>query len=463
MDNAALPDWAGIVLAAGKGTRMRSRLAKVLHPIAGRAMVEHVTEAVNALGLAHTVVVVGYQEAAIRSALGDRAVYASQPEALGTGHAVLQARRKAGAAQQLLVVNGDLPLIQPETLCALIEHHKTTDAALTLLTCRRQDPAGLGRVVRDSNGRITAIVEHHEANEGRRALTETNEGAYCLDAASAWPALECLPTHANGERYLTDLVELTVSSGRTVESVASPDPQETSGVNDRVQLAEAEAVMRQRVRVRLMQSGVTIIDPPSAFIDAGVEIGMDTVIHPNTTLTGSTVIGEDNAIGPGAVIRDSRIGNACEIAAAVIEGAVLEDRVSVGPFSHLRPDSLIETGVHLGNYVEVKNSNIGQDSQAGHFCYLGDARIGRRVNIGAGTITCNYDGVDKHVTTIGNDVFIGSDSMLVAPVTIGSGAATGAGAVVTQDVPPETVVVGAPARVLPGKRGKHRNAPKQEA
>lgn len=440
--------WAAIVLAAGKGTRMRSRLPKVLHPVAGRPMVAHVVDAVAELRPARTVVVVGFGASAVREALGDGVEFVEQDPPQGTGHAAaLAAAMLRGGPEHLLVVNGDMPLVRAETLRRAMEAHGARGALLTLVICRRNDPSGLGRVERAEDGGVQRVIEQAEAAGQELSLSETNEGIYCLQSAWASRALASLPVRSNGERYLTDLVELAAAEG-AVETITLDSTEETMGVNDRVQLARAEGAMRNRVRERLMLAGVTLLDPASAFIEAGVEIGQDTVVHPNTTITGATRIGEGCVIGPGAVISGSRIGDGCSVVASVIDESVLEERVDIGPFSHLRPGSYIEADVHLGNYVEVKNSRIGRRTKAGHFSYIGDANLGPDVNIGAGAITCNFDGVAKHRTVIGPGAFIGCDTMLVAPVSVGEGAVTGAGAVVTRDVPPGVVVAGVPARVL---------------
>ncbi|MBI2887528.1 MAG: bifunctional UDP-N-acetylglucosamine diphosphorylase/glucosamine-1-phosphate N-acetyltransferase GlmU [Chloroflexi bacterium] len=431
---------------------MRSQVPKALHPVAGKAMLRHVLDALQGLHLSFMVVVVGHGADQVRQALGETVLYAEQPEPLGTGNAVLQARHLLGGGpRHLMVVNADMPLVQEDTLRRAMEHHAHTGAAVTIVTCLRDDAEGLGRLLRSEYGAALAVIEEAEATPEQRAITETNEGIYCLDAEWVWEQLEHLPKHRNNEHYLTDLVGLATATGRKVSTITLADPYETMGVNDRVQLASAESVMRQRVRERLMLAGVTIIDPPSTFVDATVEIGPDSVLLPNTTISGQTSIGQNCRIGPGSMISDCRIADGCEVVASMLESATLEDGVTVGPFSHLRPGSHIEAGVHLGNYVEVKNSRIGRDTKVGHFSYLGDATVGRDVNIGAGAITCNFDGVDKHPTHIGDGAFIGCDTMLVAPVSVGEGAATGAGSVVTRDVPPGVLAAGSPARPVPGR------------
>ncbi|MSQ27979.1 MAG: UDP-N-acetylglucosamine diphosphorylase/glucosamine-1-phosphate N-acetyltransferase [Dehalococcoidia bacterium] len=448
-------DWAGVVLAAGKGTRMRSRIPKVLHRVAGWPMVRYGVSALAALSPGRLVVVTATGQPEVEREVSNNASVVTQHPALGTGHALAQTRPELiGRFHLLLVVNGDAPLVRTETLQTLLESHRASGAALSIVTCRRADPAGLGRVVRNGQGGICGIVEERDASPEQRLLRETNEGAYCLDASWVWDALDGLPRHDNGECYITDLVARAVAGGLVVNAHTIDDEYEMQGVNDRVQLAVAEGIMRRRIRERLMRAGVTMVYPDSTFVDAGVEIGEDTVLHPNTTISGASVIGRDCEIGPSTVLSDARVGNGCRIVASMVESSVIEAGVTIGPFSHIRPGSHIEEGVHLGNYVEVKKSRIGRHSQAGHFSYLGDATIGERVNIGAGTVTCNYDGEAKHETHIGDGVFIGSDTMLVAPVRLGDGAATGAGAVVTHDVASGALVVGVPAK--PVQRRKRR-------
>lgn len=442
--------WAGVVLAAGKGTRMRSALPKVLHPVAGKPMVSHVVDAVAAAVHGPVIAVVGHEAERVRSELGEQALCVTQAEQNGTGHAVRTARPAipAGSAS-VLVANGDVPLVRIETLRQLVARHEATGAAVTLLTTHTASPRGLGRIVRDATGRVARIVEERELAEGERGITEINSGMYALDVQTALPLLDRLTPGSNGELYLTDVVALALAAGLTVEAVTIEDAQEVAGVNDRVELAAAEAVMRQRIRVEHMLNGVTLLDPASTFIDADIPIGSDTIIAPNTTIKGRSAIGSGCEIGPNTILDSATIGDGCRVLASVLEHATLEDHVEVGPYCHLRPGAYIGGGSHLGNFVEVKKTRLGRDVKAGHFSYLGDAEIGDNVNIGAGTITCNFDGVNKHRTVIGANAFIGCDTMLVAPITVGESATTGAGAVVTKDVEAGTLVVGVPARPRP--------------
>ena len=318
---------------------------------------------------------------------------------------------------------------------------------MTVLTAKVDDPDGLGRMVRDEKGRVTAIVEHSQAGAETLAIAEINAGVYCFRAAWLWENLPGLPTSSVGEIFLTDLAELAVNQGHEVGALALEDPTEAVGVNTRVELAKAEAVMRERLLRRWMLEGVTIVDPASVYIDFDAHIGMDSVILPNTHIRGKTVIGEGCEIGPNSVAVDSRVGDNCVISASVVEEAVLESDTRVGPFSHLRAGAYLESGVRIGNFGEIKNSRIGGGTKSGHFSYIGDAEVGSNVNIGAGSITCNFDGEHKHKTTIGDDAFIGCDTMMVAPVSIGERSYTGTGSVVNRDVPADSGAIGAPARI----------------
>jgi len=438
-----------VILAAGQGTRMRSSVPKVLHPILGKPMVTYAIDAAANVTGDRPVVVVGHAADEVRAALGEIAVYVLQEEQLGTGHAVQQAMDVLrGEADYVLVTYGDMPLIRAETLQNLVEAQINHEGPISLLTVTAEDPRGFGRIVRAPDGRVLAIVEEAQATLEQRAIRELNTGVFCFQASWLWDALEKVELSPKGEYYLTDLVEIAVQEGRSVQAIPVEDAAEMIGVNTRVHLAEAAARMRQRINQAWMLAGVTLQDPATTYIESQVRIGRDTVLAPNTHLIGETTIGEGCVIGPNTLVRDSQIGDRCQITFSVIEQAILEDDVDVGPFGHLRKGAHLAQGVHMGNFGEVKNSYLGPGSKIGHFSYLGDATIGSEVNIGAGTITCNYDGERKHPTEIGDSVFIGSDTMLVAPVKLGPGARTGAGSVVTKDVPPNTLVVGIPARAI---------------
>ncbi|MSP22418.1 MAG: UDP-N-acetylglucosamine diphosphorylase/glucosamine-1-phosphate N-acetyltransferase [Dehalococcoidia bacterium] len=430
---------------------MRSRLAKPLHHVAGVPMIDLVREALHAAGILDVVVVTAAADDEVARHLRENAPevrIAVQPEPLGTGHAALAAREAAAGVSKVLIVNADLPLLTAATLRALAMEHEMCGATLTFLTAHLDEATGYGRVVRDYSGSrgVVAVVEERDADQSTRALHEINVGLYALDAVWLWPALEAVDPGPHGERYLTDLVARCIAGGLGVETHASTDAREVQQVNTRVDLAKAEALLRDRVRERLMLEGVTLLDPASTFIDAGVEVGMDTSILPGVHLLGRTRIGSDCRIGPNAVLRDMIVGDDCEISSSTLEESHVGDRVTIGPYCHLRPGAVIEADVHLGNYVEVKASRIGARTSVGHFSYIGDADIGTDVNIGAGTITVNYDGALKHRTRVGDGAFIGSDSLLVAPIEVGAGARTAAGAVVTRNVEAGTLVLGMPAR-----------------
>jgi bifunctional UDP-N-acetylglucosamine pyrophosphorylase/glucosamine-1-phosphate N-acetyltransferase len=439
-----------VILAAGMGTRMKSQLPKVLHPIGGKPLIQHcIAAAVEASGSA-PVLVVGHAAAAVRAAVGDAALYAEQAEQLGTGHAVLQAEQAAAGAPVILVTYGDMPLLKPETLKALMQLREQTGAAVAMLTLVTDNARGFGRIVRDAGGeRVLAIVEEVACTPEQLAIKEVNVGVYALDGAWVWSALKRIqPNPRKGEYFLTDLVEIAVADGREVHAVITHDEAECIGINTRVDLADAETVLRQRINRRHMLAGVTLIDPASTFISSDAEIAQDTVILPNTHVQGKTRIGSGCRIGPNSLIVDSVIGDHVDIVQSMIEQSRIDDRVHVGPFAHFRAGAHVCEDAHVGNYAEIKNSTLGAGSHMGHFSYLGDATVGAHVNLGAGTITCNYDGVKKSRTVIGDGAFVGSDTMLVAPVTLGEGARTGAGAVVTKDVPDHTLVVGVPAKAI---------------
>jgi bifunctional UDP-N-acetylglucosamine pyrophosphorylase/glucosamine-1-phosphate N-acetyltransferase len=438
-----------VVLAAGKSTRFKSETPKVLYPLGERPMLAHTLDLAMQVSGQRPVIVVGPEtEDAIRAWGGDRARYVLQEERLGTGHAVLQARAMLeGTSEQVLVLYGDMPLLRAETLRDLRRHHERQGATVTLLTVVRDESQGFGRVVRDAQGLVEAIVEEVEATPEIAAIRELNTGVYIFDADVLWPTLDKIrPSPRKGEYYLTDMAELASQAGRAVAAMPVQDPSEVLGINTRADLAQALAAYRRRINHRWMLAGVTLVDPATTYIGPQVRIGQDTVIHPNTHLRGETAIGVACEIGPNTVIEQSIVGDRCAVLASVLEHAVMEEDSDIGPFSHLRKGARVGAGAHVGNFGEMKNSTLGPGAKMGHVSYLGDAQVGANANIGAGTITCNYDGQRKHRTEIEADVFIGSDSLLIAPVHIGEGAKTGAGSVVTHDVPPRTLVYGVPAR-----------------
>lgn len=426
---------------------MKSRLPKVLHPVAGVPMVVHVVRAARAAGCPRVLAVVGHGAESVAEALAGEAEPVYQQEQLGTGHALAQAERAARDAEHVLVLHGDVPLTRPETLGRMMAAHLELDADVTLLTAIVDDARAYGRVRRDAEGRVLQVVEASDLEPGEGAGGEINAGMYCFRGSWLWPRLTALPRSPNGEYYLTHLIGLASRERSRIAVVVADDPTEALGVNDRLELAEADRIVRDRIRRFHMLNGVTLVDPPTVYIDADVGIGQDSVIGPHVTLAGKTRIGSDARIGPGSVVRDSVVGDRCRIELSVVEGATLEDDVDCGPYSHVRPGAYLCRGVHIGNFAEIKNSRVGRNTKMGHFSYLGDADVGEDVNIGAGTITCNFDGVRKHRTVIGDGAFIGSDTMLVAPVRVGRNARTAAGSVVNRDVPDGKLAVGAPARI----------------
>jgi len=437
---------AAVILAAGKGTRMKSGVVKVLHPVAGRRMVAWPISAARAAGASPVVLVVGHQADEVRDELQDQPDlnYALQLEQLGTGHAVACAREAlAGYSGQVLILCGDTPLLRSETLADLVAFHRSRSAVITVLTATMANPFGYGRVVRSSDGRVQRIVEQKDASREELAVCEINSGIYCMEADFLFANIDSISSeNAQNEFYLTDLVALAHDKGKICLAMTIDDADEIMGVNDRIQLADAARILRRRINRELMISGVSLVDPEHTYIDQGVSIGADTVIQPNSYITGGTVIGSNCVIECGAVISDCRIGSNCRIkTGSVLENAELGEHVAVGPMAHLRPGTLLKDHVKIGNFVETKKAVMGEGSKASHLTYLGDAEIGRDVNIGCGTITCNYDGVNKHRTVIGDGVFVGSDVQLVAPVTVGRNSLVAAGTTVTVDVPPDSLAI----------------------
>ena len=438
-----------VLLAAGQGTRMKSRLPKVLHTIAGLPMVDWSIEACHQATGKKPFLVVGPASEELQRKLEGKCDFIEQTDRLGTGHAVLQARQVLeGKTELVLVAHADMPLLRAETFERLINRQIENQGPVTILTADAHESRGFGRIKRNGSGEILGIIEELHATPEEQAIRELNVGAYVFRADWLWENLSGLPLSPKGEYYLTDMVSLAVEQDQRVESVSVTSSEEVIGVNTREHLAEAEQAMRMRINRRWMAEGVTLIDPATTYIGHDVQIGQDTVVLPNTHLEGTTSIGENCHIGSNSIIRNSVIGGGSRIESSVIEGATLEEDVEIGPFAHLREGAYLCRGVHMGNFGEVKNSRLEAGVKLGHFAYIGDAHIGENTNIGAGTITCNFDGKNKHRTEIAADVFIGSDTMLVAPLKIGRGARTGAGSVVTKDVPEWSLAAGVPARVI---------------
>jgi bifunctional UDP-N-acetylglucosamine pyrophosphorylase/glucosamine-1-phosphate N-acetyltransferase len=435
---------AGIILAAGKGTRMKSDLPKGLHRVGGLPMVEHIARAMRAAGVDRVIVVIGHGGELLQQALGEGYEYVWQHEQKGTGHAALMAREALqGHDGAVIVAPGDAPLLDAATFSELLRVYEEEGAACVLATALLKDPTGYGRIVRDGEGRPTRIVEQKDASPSEVAIDEICTSVYAFRGPSLFEVLPGLSTdNAQGEQYLTDTVAALAERGETVAARVFDDPGLLVGVNDRWQLALAESDMRIRILRRHALEGVTLLDPATITIGPDVTIGRDTVIEPSTVLLGSTIVGAGCRLGPNTRIEDSQIGDGSVVLMSHVSEAVLGRNVRCGPFANLRPKSILGDGVKVGDFVEVKNATLGEGASVSHLTYIGDARIGARTNVGAGTITCNYDGFQKHQTEIGADVFVGSNSTLVAPVKIGDGAMTAAGSVVNADVPADALAVG---------------------
>ena len=448
----------GVILAAGKGVRMRSRLAKVLHPVAGVPMISQVVNAARASGIERLVVVVGHgREQVVKAVADDTIQFVVQEEQLGTGHALLQAEAAAAGSELILVLCGDTPLLRARTLEKFIDFHRDSRAAATVLTAKMENPQGYGRIIRDDQGDIVRIVEEKDATPEEREIREINSGIYCFNGEVFGILKHVNRDNAQGEYYLTDVLLEYRKNGQRVLAVPAAEEEDIYGINDRAQLAFAERILRQRKCLELMLAGVTIMDPATTYIDAQVKIGQDTVILPFTMIEGQTVIGENCVIGPGARIISSRIGDRVTIDNSKIIESRVGDGCDIGPYAYIRPGTELHEDVKIGDFVEVKKSVVGSGSKIPHLSYVGDAVIGRRVNVGAGTITCNYDGEKKHPTIIEDGAFIGSNTNLVAPVRIGEKAFTGAGSTITRDVPPFSLgVERAPQKVIDNWRHRRK-------
>lgn len=430
-----------LILAAGKGTRMKSELPKVLHKVCGVPMVKKIAEICSKIGSLENILILGHKKEEVLKVMNG-CNYVVQEEQLGTGHAVIQAKDKLKDFDGVtMVLCGDTPLLREETLKKLYEEHINTNASITILTSIYENPFGYGRIVKKGED-VQAIVEEKEASEEIKKIKEVNAGVYCFNNKELFEALEKINNNnEKGEYYLTDVIGIAVKEGKKVRTFLLEDNDEILGINSKVELEKANEIMRARINKKHMENGVIFIDSSSTYIEDGVEIGQDTLIYPGALIQGNTKIGKECEILGNTRIIDCEIANNVRIESSVLEESIVEDKVTIGPFAHLRPKSHLKEEVHIGNFVETKKSTLEKGVKAGHLTYLGDAIVGERTNIGAGTITCNYDGVNKHKTNIGKDVFIGSDTMLVAPVNIGEKALVGAGSVITKDVPENSLAV----------------------
>lgn len=432
-----------VVLAAGQGTRMKSKLYKVLHPILERPMILYVLDALESVSVDQLITVVGHGAEKVKEVVGSRSAFVLQEEQLGTAHAVMQAEDILASKEgTTLVVCGDTPLITAETFKKLFDHHEATNAKATILTTKIAEPTGYGRIIRSDTGMVERIVEEKDANEQEKLVNEINTGTYCFDNKALFEALKRVDNNnAQNEYYLPDVIEILQKQGETVSAYVTEDVEETIGINDRLALSEAEKIMKLRINQQHLLSGVTIVDPENTYIGSEVVIEQDAVIYPGTTIFGKSYIGENAIIGPNSEIIESTIGKSSTVRQSTVKHSKIGDNVDVGPYAHIRPESDIGNNVRIGNFVEIKKSKIGNNSKVPHLSYIGDTVMGERVNIGSGTITVNYDGINKHQTNIGDDSFIGCNTNLVAPVTIEPGAYIAAGSTITRDVPSDSLAI----------------------
>lgn len=436
-----MSDYTAVILAAGKGTRMKSVLPKVMHQLAGQPLLDHVLDTINEMGITQVLTIVGHGKEMVIEHIKGRSQVVIQENQYGTGHALLQAVPFLKNDRGVLVLSGDQPLLTKDTLYSLIALHQKTKAVATVLTAHMDNPYGYGRIIKDQ-GLFKGIVEEKDADQTQKAIKEINTGTYCFDGASLKDALERItPKNAQGEYYLTDVFDILLAEGNAIQTFCTPDSTEALGINNRVQLAEAEEIVYDRIRKYWMMEGVTIVNPSSVLIDKNVVLSQDVIIHPYSIIRGKTRIEEGAIIGPGALIEDCYCQSRCRIVNSVATDAIIGEDCYIGPFAYLRPQTQLGNGIKVGDFVEIKNSTIGEGTKIPHLSYIGDSDIGKNVNIGAGTITCNYDGFKKHKTIIKDDVFVGSNTNFVAPVTIGQGAVIGAGSTITKDVPANALSV----------------------
>ncbi len=455
-----MSDIVAIILAAGKGTRMRSKYPKVLHKVGGKPMLQHVIDAATAAGAQKKVIIVGHEAEIVEAMVGSQGTIALQAEQLGTGHAVMQtAEALKGFSGTALILCGDTPLLDGEELKKFCEAHQASGTAATVLTAIMDDPFGYGRIIRDANGNVQGIVEQKDATDEQKAIREINTGIYCMECPQMFDVLATLTNdNAQGEYYLTDVLQKLNAAGAKVGGVSTADSDMVMGINSRKQLSVAEGVMRQRILDKLMDAGVTIMDPASTFIEASVKIGRDTIIYPYTWLEGSTEIGEDCEIGPNVRFTNVKIGDDNHLQFIYGHDCEVKNHVTAGPYVHLRPDTVIGDKVKIGNYVEVKNSNVGTGTKLPHLTYIGDSDIGSGVNMGCGCITVNYDGKKKHRTIIGDNAFVGCNTNLVAPVTVQANTYIGAGSTITKEVPENALAIArAHQKNIEGWAEKYRN------
>lgn len=441
-----------VVLAAGKGTRMKSKLYKVLHKVCGKTMVEHVVDAAQGVNPAEIVTIVGTGAGDVEKVLADKSKFAFQEKQLGTGDAVMTAREELGDKDgATLVVTGDTPLFTTDTFDELFKYHAEKGNAATVLTAEAPNPFGYGRIIRDDQGNVLRIVEQKDGKPEELKVKEINTGVFCFDNKKLFEALKHVNNdNAQGEYYLTDVLEILRNSGERVGAYKMPDFSESLGVNDRIALAQATKTMQRRINEQHMRDGVSFIDPDTAYIDADVKIGNDTVIEGNVVIKGNTEIGSDCYITSGSRIVDSKIGNNVTVTSSTIEEAEMDDNTDIGPNSHLRPKAIIRKGAHIGNFVEIKKAEIGENTKVGHLTYVGDATLGKDINIGCGTIFSNYDGVKKFHTNVGDHAFIGAGSTLIAPINVADHAFIAADTTVTKDVNKYDMAIG---------RGRQVNKP----